>query len=326
MHMRTIGTISSLIAAFTAASAFAQGTYPSGTIRIVVSTAPSGFADTFSRRMATKLSAQLKTPVIVENKAGANGNIGAEFVARSKPDGYTLLTSSVNHVLSFALGEATGYDLLNDLVPISVAVYSPTLLTVHPDVPATNVIQFIAHLKANPGKLSYGSPGIGNINHLGGLLFLQAHGLSAVHVPYKGGAPMRVDLIAGRLQFATQSVTAAAAELSSKRLRALAIAYPKRSPLLPDVPTMVESGVRDYEVGVWYGFSAPAKTPAAIVSRLNAEVGKALQEADIQAQLTNEGTEATHSTPANAMAYTRREVDRWTKVIKAADVKPEVQP
>lgn len=302
----------------------AQSSYPSGPVRIVVATSPSGLADTYTRRVGQKLAQQMKVPVIVENKPGANGNIGSEFVARARPDGLTLLTSSVNQVLNVALGEPVGYDLLNDFQPVTVTIYSPNVLAVNPEVPAASVAQFIAHVRANPDKLSYGSPGVGNINHLAGLLFLQSQGLAAVHVPYKGGAPMRIDLVSGRLQFATQSVTVTAPDVQAKKLRGLAIAAPRRSPLLPDVPTMAEAGVRDYEVGVWYGFAVPSKTPAAIVNRLHAEIGKAMQEADIRQQLANEGIDTVNYPPAEAAAYVRAELARWSRVIKAADIKPQI--
>lgn len=301
----------------------AQNAYPSSPVTLVVGFAPGGGADLIARILAQKLTAQLSTSVIVENKAGANSNIGAEFVARSKPDGYTLLLSNPSQILSPAFGEKLGYELLKDLTPVARITSSPMVLVVHPAIPANNAAEFIALLKANPDKFAYGSSGTGSIDHLSGLMFLQANGLAALHVPYKGVAPALLDLSAGRTQFEMLTVTSMLPMANEKRIKPLAVAALKRSPLLPDVPTLHETIMPGFEITQWFGIMVQGRTPPSIVKRLNDEIVKALQSADMKSRVEQQGAELAPSNPEQYGAYLRSELDRWTKVIKIAGVKLE---
>ncbi|MBI4189578.1 MAG: tripartite tricarboxylate transporter substrate binding protein [Betaproteobacteria bacterium] len=303
-------------------SALAQDIYPSSPIRVVVGFAPGGAADTVGRLLAQKLSANMGTNVFVENKPGANSNIGAEFVAKSRPDGYTLLFNVPSNILSAAFGEKLGYDVLEDLAPVARVASGPMMLTVHPSVPANTAAEFIAYARANPGKLTYGSGGTGSITHLAPLLFLQANSLAALHVPYKGAGPAVLDLVGGRVQFAMLGMGPGVPLMKDKRIKALAITSLTRSLLLPDVPTLAET-MPGFEVGTWYGMMAPAKTPPAIVSRLNGAIVKALQDPDMKSRLAQNNIEPLGSSPEDYGAYLRSELERWTKVIKSAGIKLE---
>ncbi len=303
--------------------AAAQDNYPSAPIRVVVGFAPGGSTDLVARLMAQKLSAQMNASVVVDNKVGANTNIAADIVAKAKPDGYTMLFNAPSQVLSRAFGETLGYDLFKDLAPLALYSTAPQVLVVHPSVPANTAAEFIAHVKANPDKLAYGSAGAGSIIHLGALTFLQMNGLTALHVPYKGGSPAMVDLVGGRIQFTMQGVPSVLPMVKEKRIRALAIASLKRSPLLPDVPTFAETVMPGFEIGSWTGVMAPANTPPAIMKRLNGEIMKVLQDTDMRNRLAQDGIVALGSTPEQYGAYLRSELARWSKVIKTAGVKPE---
>ena len=301
---------------------FAQETYPASPVRLVVGFAAGGPTDLVGRLVAQKLTAQMGMNMLVDNKPGAAGNLGAEFVARSKPDGHTLLLNSSGVVFSLAFGEKLGYDLFRDLAPVSLAATSPQLIVTHPGVPASTIGEFVAHVRANPDKLAYGSSGTGTSTHLGALLFLESNGLRALHVPYKGVAPATVDLIAGRIQFSMQSASTVLPLVRDKRINALAITGLRRSPLLPDVPTVAETMIPKFEVGAWSGVMAPAKTPAPVIRRLHAEIAKAAQDAETRAKLTQETIDLIGSSPEEYAAYLRSELDRWSRVIKSAGVKP----
>lgn len=322
--MKTVAWLftAALAWALSAMSAFAQESYPSAPIRMVIGFPPGATTDVVARSLAQKLAEQMKVSVIVDNKPGANANIAAEIVARARPDGYTLLLNSPSAVLSVAFGEKTGYDLFKDLAPVGLATSAPQMIVMHPSVPANTVPEFFAYLRANPNKVAYGTAGNGSLNHLGILLFLQANGLTALHVPYKGSAQTLVDVISGQVQFAMQGLSAALPMIKDKRVRVLGMLSLKRSPFLPDVPTFAET-MPGFEVGTWSGVYAPAGTPAAIVKKLNAEMLRALQDADFKSRLAKEGMEPLPSSPEEFGAYLRNEVERWSKAIKAAGVKPE---
>jgi len=305
-----------------AAQAQAQDSYPRSPIRLVIGFAPGGSTDVLGRLIAQKLSAQLGVNVVADNRAGANGNIAIEIVVKATPDGHTLLFNTSAVVLGRALGEKVSYDLFRDLAPIAPVGTVPLVLSVHPALPVNTVADFIAYAKANPGKLTYGSAGTGNITHLGALMFLDANGLTALHVPYKGASPAFLDLIGGRLQFATMTMAPSVPLVTSKRIKALAVTSPKRSQLLPDVPALSES-MPGFEVGAWYGVMAPAGTPRAIVQRLNTEILKALQDPDSKARFAQEGAELFALSPEQYQAYLRSELERWSKLIKSAGVKTE---
>ena len=296
---------------------------PSAPIKLVVGFPPGGTVDILVRLLSPNLSAQMNNAsVIVENKPGANGNIACEFVAKSAPNGSTLLFNSSGVILSRALGEKLGYDLFSELVPVTLVSSTPLLLTVPTFSPLSRVDEFIAHLRKNANKLAYGSAGTGSMTHLGPVMFLYTNGLNALHVPYKGAAPVLLDTIAGRIQFAMQTLTASASLVKDGRLKALAITSLNRSAMFPDVPTLSEF-MPGFEITSWNGAMVAAKTPAAVVNRLNSELRKALQDSALKARLAQEGTEVLSSSSEDYAAYLRSENARWTKTINAAGISAE---
>jgi tripartite-type tricarboxylate transporter receptor subunit TctC len=300
----------------------AQRAYPASPIRLVLGFPPGATTDFVARLLAQKLAAQVNVAVVADNRPGDNGNLAADLVAKAGPEGYTLLFNTSGIVLSRAFGEKHAYDLFRDFTPVGLVASAPQLLVVTPSLPVSTVPEFTSYLKANPDKLAYASGGTGNISHLAVLLILQSIASSAVHVPYKGTGAAAIDLIANRVQFSIQSLTVMMPFVKDRRLRALAITGAKRSPLLPDVPALVES-IPGLEIGLWYGVLAPVKTPQAVVTRLNQEINKAMQDADTRARLAQEGAEAIPSTPQQYDAYIKGELERWSKVIRTAGVKLE---
>ena len=300
--------------------AAAQDNYPAFPIKLVVAYPPGTGSDVMGRLLAQKLTSQMSSNIVVDNKFGANGSIGAEYVATAKPDGYTLLLNTSSVILNVVLGEKVGFDVFKDLAPVALLATAPQLLVVHPSVPSNTVPEFITYLRANPDKLAYGSAGIGNSTHLAPLLFLQANGLSALHVPYKGASFALTDLVAGRVQFSIQSIVAAVPFMKDKRIKALAYGGRKRSPLLPELPTLAET-MPGFEFGTWFGVMAPAKMPPAILRRLNGEMVKALNAQDLNSRLAQEGIESIASTPEEYGAYLKSEMERWAGVVKTAGVK-----
>jgi tripartite-type tricarboxylate transporter receptor subunit TctC len=294
--------------------------YPNKPIKIVVPFPPGGATDIIARVIAQKLTEQMGQSVIVENKAGANGNIAHEFVARAQPDGYTLLYNTSSIALSPALYKKLAYDVRTDFAPVILTSAVPLLLSVNPAVPANNIKEFIALLRAKPNALSYGSAGIGNITHLGSFLFLQSQGLVATHVPYKGSGPSVIATVAGEVQFNMEPLAVGLQYAKDKRIRPLAVTNLKRSSVLPDVPTLNESVMPGFEIATWQGILAPAKTPPEIVNRLNAEVTKALASPEVREKLQAQGAELLGSTPEQYAAYLKSEVERWSKVVKASGV------
>ena len=320
-RLRILGR-AALIAGLAASGlAVAQGDYPSKPIRMIVAFPPGGPTDLVSRVIAQKVSEQVGQQVLVENKPGANGNIGAEQAAKAAPDGYTLFYNTSAITLSPALYSKLSFDPLKDYAPVVLTAVVPLVIAVHPSVPANNLKEFIAYLKANPGKATYGSAGNGNVTHLGAFLFLHANGLDAVHVPYKGSAPSLTDLVGGQTQFTAETINAALPYIRDKRLKALAVTSMKRTSVLPDVPTLNESGMKGFEVGAWQGIVVPANTPPAIVKRLNAEVMKALASPEVKARLAAQGAEPLGSTPGEYGAYIKSEMERWAKVVKQSGAK-----
>ena len=300
-------------------SALAQEASTPSQIRLVLGFPPGATTDMVARLLAQKLSAQLNTSVFADNKPGADANIAAEFVARAKPDGQTLLFNTPSIVLSKAYGHKLSYDALKDFVPVALVASSPYLLVVHPAVPANTVNDLVAHINANPDKLAYGSPG--GPGYLAPLLVLQANGLSALHVPYKGAGPALIDLIGGRVQFTMTGQAAVMTMLKDKRIKALAFAALKRSPLLPDLPTFHETIMPGFEIGAWFGVLAPANTPPAVIKKLNAEIVKSVQDPEMKSKLAQEGAEALTATPEQYGVYFNSELERWTKVVQNAGLK-----
>jgi len=311
-----------VMAATLSLPAIAQDNYPSSPVKMVVGYPPGATIDIISRLLAEKLTAQTGASFIVENKAGASGNIGSVFVAKSKPDGYTVLFNLAAVTLARAFEENTGFDLFNDFSPVALVASAPSLVVVHPSVPVNNIAELMTHLRANPGKLAYPSAGAASTSNFKTLLFLQPNGLSALHVPYKGTAAAAADLIAGRLQFAFTDMGTGLPLIKDGRVRALVITSLKRSPALPDLPAVAET-IPGFETVNWFGVLAPAKTPRAVIVKLNSEILKALKDPDMGARLQSNAMLPLGSTPEEYGAYMRNETEAWKKIIKATGIKAE---
>jgi tripartite-type tricarboxylate transporter receptor subunit TctC len=281
---------------------------------------PGGPTDLVARVLAQKMSDQMGQQVVIDNKPGANGNIAAELVAKAPADGYTLLYNTSSIALSATLYKKLNYDVKTDFAPIALTAVIPLVLMVHPSVPVNNLQEFVQHVKANPGKVSYGSAGNGNITHLGAYLLLQQKGLQANHIPYKGSIPALTDLVGGQTQFMTDTVNSALPFIKDNKLRAIAVTSLKRTQVLPQIPTLHELGMPQFEVGAWQGILAPAKTPADVVARLNAELNKALSAPDVKAKLAVQGADPLGSSPAEYGLYIRSEIDRFANVIRQSGV------
>jgi tripartite-type tricarboxylate transporter receptor subunit TctC len=298
--------------------------YPNHPIRIVVGFAPGGNVDTPTRIVARKLSEILGVPVVVENKPGAGGNIGAESVARSPADGHTLLAcGATSHGANSALFSKLPYDPVKDFAPIAMFGTVPNVLVVNPAVPAQTYAEFAAWIKADPARANIASAGIGTSQHLSIELLKSMTGLPATHVPYKGGAPAISDVMAGQVQAMVAGMPTALPAIKAGKVRALAVTTPKRSPNLPQVPTLAEAGVAGYDVTNWVGLCAPAGVAPARVGKLHAAVQTALASADIAKGLVDIGYEAAALTPSELSAYIQREIPKWLKVVREAGIAPE---
>lgn len=300
-------------------SAQAQA-YPAKAITMVVPFPPGGPTDLVARVLAQRMSEQMGQPVLIDNKPGANGNIGAMQVVKALADGYTILYNTSSITLSPALYKNLGYDLNRDLAPVALTAVVPLALVTNPNVPGNTVQEFIAHAKANPGKLSYGSAGNGNVTHLAAYQFVQTQGIEAAHVPYRGSAPADVDLAGGQIQFMTDTINSAMSFVRDKRMKLLAVTSSKRMALFPDVPTLAETVMPGFEAGAWQGVMVPAATPAAVVQRLNEEINRALKNKDLREKLALQGAEPLGSTAAEYGEYVRKETARWSSVVKATGV------
>lgn len=307
----------------TTTDARAQSPYPSKPITMIVPFPAGGPTDLVARVIAQEMGKSMGQPVVIDNKGGANGNLGAVVAAKAPADGYTLLYNTSSITLSPALYKNLSYDLKRDFAPVALTAVIPLALVVAPNVPVENVKEFIAWVKAHPGKVSYGSAGNGNVTHLGAFQFVQANGLDAVHIPYKGSSPADVDLAGGQIQFMTDTVNSVMAFVKDKRMKMLAVTTAKRMSLFPDVPTLAESGMPGFEVGAWQGLLVPANTPKAVIQRLNLEVLKALQTPEVKQKLAQQGVEALSSTPEEYGNYISSELTRWVKVVKLAGISLE---
>ena len=295
--------------------------YPSRPIRFIAANAPGGGLDITARSISGKLSTALGQQVIVDNRAGAAGSVASEIVAKSAPDGYTIMVGSIGGLaVNTHLYKNLGYEPLRDHAAITWATSGSNVLVVHPSVPAKTVKDLIALAKAQPGKLSYGSSGAGNAGHLAGELFNGMAGIKMVHIPYKGGAPAMVDLLAGQIQLIFSSAPTAVPQVKNNKIRGLAVTTSKRSVVLPELPTISEAGLPGFEADNWYGVVTVAKTPRAIVDRLNAEIIKAITAPDVKKLLLTQGLEVRTSTPAEFQAYIKSEYEKWAKVIKTAGI------
>jgi len=305
-----------LVAAF-AAPAAAQDWKPTKPIRMLVGFAPGGGTDTTARAMGGKLAELLGQQIIIDNRPGASGNIATEITANAAPDGYTILMGTIASLaINPALYKKLAFDPLRDVLPVSQTVDSTNILVVHPSVAVKNVTDLIAMGKAKP--LNGGSSGVGGAGHLALELFNLQAGTRIVHVPYKGGGPAMVDLISGNINLIFATAASAVPHIQSGKIRALAVTTAKRSALVPDLPTISESGLKGFDANNWYGVLVPAKTPRPIINRLNREIVTVLNMPDVKKILFASGLDAAPSTPEQFGAYIRSEKDKWEKVIKAA--------
>jgi tripartite-type tricarboxylate transporter receptor subunit TctC len=315
------GGVAAMACAY-AAPAAAQ-TYPARPVRVIVPFAPGG-VDVTARLVTDRLAAALGQPFVVESRPGAGGSIGAKVAAGAEPDGYTLLFSTPGPVVvSPLINKNVGYDTLKSFAPVALVSRSPLMLVVHPGVPAKTVKELVAYAKANPGKVHFPSPGYGTQPHLVGEMFKSLTGADIVHVPYRGSAPSITDLLAGQMQMYFDNFANVLPHVEGARLRALAVTGDNRAPQLPEVPTMSESGYPGLEATYWNGMLAPAGTPAAVISRLNAQVNKVLAMAEVRATLRKLGSDLKTGTPEEFAAFIAAESQRWGKVVRAAKIKVE---
>ena len=297
-------------------SAHAQQTFPDKGMRIIVAFPPGGATDILARDISQRFAAKWGQPVVVDNRAGANGNIGAELASKSKPDGYTLLVQPANIAISATLYKNLGYDLLRDLAPVSMLATGPYLMVVPTALPVRTLKEFIALAKARPGQLTMASSGTGSPGHLAGELLASAVGIKLTHIPYKGQAAGIVDLIGGQVTLFFASAPAGAPHIASGKIRALAVTTAKRAAILPDVPTVAESGFPGFNVGAWHGSFVPARTPPEIIAKLNEELGVFLRSPEARQRYARQGLELVPSTPEEFGRFVRSEIKLYEKVTR----------
>ena len=298
--------------------------YPTRPVTLVVPFPPGGSTTVMARNVADKLSTTLGQPIVVENRGGAGGTIGTRFVAKAPPDGYTILLSyTATMAIAPAMNANAGYDPLRDFAPIGMIGTAPSVLVVHPSMPVHSVAELIVYAKKAPVPLQYGSPGVGTVNHLAGEYLANEAGIKLLHVPYKGNGPALTDLLGGHIPMMFVPIPVAIGNIKAGTLRGLAIASAKRSNLLPDLPTLVESGIPNFEVALRYGLVAPAGTPRAVIALLNKELNSALATEDVKKRLATEGAEALPGTPEAYAADIGREEKKWGTLVKKLGLKVE---
>ncbi|MDA8521852.1 Bug family tripartite tricarboxylate transporter substrate binding protein [Acidovorax sp. NCPPB 4044] len=294
--------------------------WPSRPLSLIVPFPAGGTTDVLARALGDRLSQALGQPVIVENKPGAGATLGADYVAKARPDGHTLLIGAVHHTIAGSVYRKLPYDFQRDLVAVGAIATVPNVLVVHPAVPATNVAELVALMKAQPGKLTYGSNGNGTAQHLIGTQFSHLTGTSMTHVPYKGSGPMAVDLLSGQITLSFDTVTPVLQHIRAGKLRALAITTAQRSTALPDVPTLDEAGLKGFDIGTWFGVLAPVGTPADVVARLNTEMVRIIQSAEFRKRMEDIGAEPTPGSSDQLAQKIRAETARFAALVKEAKV------
>lgn len=298
--------------------------YPNRPIRFVVPFSPGGSTDTLARTLSLKLSDSLGQQVVVDNRAGANGNLGMEIVAKAQPDGYTIVLGYIANLgIGPSLYTKLPFDPVADFSPITQLAEAPNILVAHPSVPVKSFKELIAYAKANPKKLNYASASVASVGHLTGELLNGLAGIDMVHVPYKGSGQAVIDLLGGQVQLMFSGMSSVMSHVKAGKLRPLAVTGAKRSPAAPEVPTIAESGFPKFEATAWYGVLAPAKTPRPIVNRLHADIVKALALPDVKQRLESVGFEIVGGTPDAFAAYIKSEIPKWAKVVKASGAKAE---
>jgi tripartite-type tricarboxylate transporter receptor subunit TctC len=321
--MKCVSVFVMTLAAFLAEPAFAQ-VYPSKPIRLIVPFAAGGGNDNVARLVGKRLADSLGQPVVVDNRPGAGGVVGAELAAKAPPDGYTLFLGGVgSHAINPNLHAKLPYDPIRDFAPVELLAKAPLVLVVHPSVPVHDVAEFIAYARAHPGRLNFASNGNGSSSQLAAVMFDSMAGINMVHVPYKGLSPALTDLLSGQVQLMFSSVVAILPHIKAGKLRGLAVTGAKRLALMPELPTIAEAGLPGYEASSWYGILAPAGTPRDIVARLNAELAKAIEQPEVRNSLLAEGAEPAGGSPEQFAAHIRAEKERLGKIIREANIRME---
>ena len=298
--------------------------FPSKALHLIVPFPPGGGNDTVARAIAQQLGPDLGQPVVIDNRPGAGGSVGAELAARAPADGYTLFLAGVgSHAVNPNFHRSLPYDAVKDFAPICLVASAPSVLVVNPALPARTLAEFTAYARANPGKLNYASNGNGSAAQLAAVLYETMADVRMVHVPYKGIAPAMTDLLSGEVQLMFGTIVALVPHIQARKLRALAVTSKKRSALVPEVPTLAESGLPDYEAGSWYGILAPAGTPREVIERLHSAIVKALKQPDVSKRLAAEGAEPIGSTPEEFAAHIKAEIARVGSVVRAAGIRIE---
>jgi len=317
-----IAALLTLIAAAAHAQPNGATSYPDHPVRMIVPWPAGGGTDIFARAISQKLQRSLGQPFVVENRAGASGNIGASMVARADPDGYTILLATITLATNPSLYKSLDFDATKDLAPITLIAGVPHMLVVNPTLPVKSVKQLIALAKEKPGKLTYSSAGVGSPFQIAGELFKQSAGVDILHVAYRGGAPAIADVVGDHVDMTFANLVAVLPLAKSGQVRALAITAASRSNAAPDVPTMAEAGLPGYAFTSWFGMLAPAHTPPEIIGRLNTEIVKALRLPDISANLSEQGADLIASTPDEFATFLKAETAKWSRVVRAANIKP----
>jgi tripartite-type tricarboxylate transporter receptor subunit TctC len=313
--------LAALAACLIAGSASAQSSFPSKPVRFIVAFSPGGIADTIARSVGQKVSERIGQPVVVENRGGAGGALAARAVAQAQPDGYTLLVTTTAIAVNAAASK-DAVDPLAQLVPVAIGASTPTIFAVHGSVKAKDLMEFVRGTKG--GRFTYSSAGIGTTQHLTGeYVFRAVPGLDPTHVPFQGGSPVNTAVVAGQVDVASTTLPTASAYIRQGTMRAIAVAAHARMPLLPDVPTLAESGFPDFEDRSWIAFFAPAGTPASAVAVLNDEINAALRRPDVRERLTTLGLDPQTMSPAEFAGYVKSEIAKWAKIIEATGIKPD---
>lgn len=321
-HSRLVQALAVALLAGSSSAAMAEA-WPNKTVSIVVPFATGGTTDAIARTLGQELSKALGQPVIVENKPGAGATIGADFVAKARPDGHTLLIGAVHHTIATSVYKKLPYDFQRDLAPVSTVAMVPNVLVVNPKIPAKNVKELVALAKQSPGKLSFGSNGNGTGQHLIGAQFSMASGVDIMHVPYKGSGPLTIDLLGGQIDMSFDTVTPVLSHIRAGKLRALAVTTIGRSAALPDVPTLDESGLKGFDQGTWFGVLAPAATPKNVVVRLNTEIVKIVNSPEFKKKMGEIGAVPVGNSAAEMASQIKTDTERFAKLVKDAKVTTE---
>ncbi|HYC45141.1 MAG TPA: tripartite tricarboxylate transporter substrate binding protein [Burkholderiales bacterium] len=321
-HLRLAAAVAAAVSC-AAIPAATHAQYPEKPIRFIVPFAPGGSTDFLARLVGQKMTESMKQQILVDNRGGAGGTLGADLAAKAPADGYTIVLTAISHSTAVGFYKKLPYDLVTDLQAVSLFATQPNALVIHPSLPAKSVKEFVALARSKPGQLAYSSTGNGSAQHLMGELFKALTKTDMIHVAYKGTAPALADLMAGNVQASMQPVINSVPNAKAGRIRMLAVTGPKRSHVAPDVPTMMEAGVPQYNVVAWYGVHAPSKTPRPIIDILNKEIVRAVNLPDVRERIQSQGLDPSPNTPDQFQAFVKSEVARWSKVIADAGIKPD---